>query len=84
MGRSACRAEVRERLQLAAGRGKTIFVSTHLLDMAERLCARVGIINAGRLVEVGDVETLRRTLAPGGSLEEIFIKVTEPDDSEET
>src|SRR5206468_4705258 len=73
--------EVRDRLQAAAARGKTIFVSTHLLDMAERLCTRVGIINAGRLVEVGEVETLRRKLAPGGSLEEIFIKVTEPADS---
>jgi ABC-2 type transport system ATP-binding protein len=73
--------EVRDRLQAAAANGKTIFVSTHLLDMAERLCTRVGIINAGRLVEVGDVETLRQTLAPGGSLEEIFIKVTDPDAS---
>ncbi len=76
--------EVRDRLQAAAGRGKTIFVSTHLLDMAERLCTRVGIINGGRLVEVGDVETLRRKLAPGGSLEEIFIKVTERNDAEPT
>src|SRR3954470_22666815 len=33
---------VRERLQAAAARGKTIFVSPHLLDMAERLCTRVG------------------------------------------
>jgi ABC-2 type transport system ATP-binding protein len=71
--------EVRDRLQAAAARGKTIFVSTHLLDMAERVCTRVGIVNGGRLVEVGDVETLRRKLVPGGSLEEIFIKVTEPE-----
>jgi ABC-2 type transport system ATP-binding protein len=69
--------EVRDRLLAAAAGGKTIFVSTHLLDMAERVCSRVGIINGGRLVEVGDVETLRRKLAPGGSLEEIFIKVTD-------
>jgi ABC-2 type transport system ATP-binding protein len=71
--------QVRDRLQAAATRGKTIFVSTHLLDMAERLCTRVGIINAGRLVEVGAVETLRQKLAPGGSLEEVFIKVTDPE-----
>jgi ABC-2 type transport system ATP-binding protein len=71
--------EVRDRLQKAAAHGKTIFVSTHLLDMAERLCTRVGIINGGRLVEVGAVETLREKLAPGGSLEEIFIKVTDPE-----
>jgi len=69
--------EIRDRLQAAAARGKTIFLSTHLLDMAERLCTRVGIIHGGRLLEVGDLETLRRKLAPGGSLEEIFIKVTD-------
>ena len=68
--------EVRGRLQAAAEGGKTIFLSTHLLDMAERLCTRLGIIHAGRLVEVGELEALRQKLAPGGSLEEIFIKVT--------
>jgi ABC-2 type transport system ATP-binding protein len=75
--------EVRGRLLAAAEGGKTIFLSTHLLDMAERLCTRLGIIHAGRLVEVGDLEALRQKLAPGGSLEEIFIKVTAdtPDDA---
>jgi ABC-2 type transport system ATP-binding protein len=68
--------EVRARLLSAAAGGKTIFLSTHLLDMAERLCTRLGIIHAGRLVEVGALEALRQKLVPGGSLEEIFIKVT--------
>ena len=76
--------EVRARLQRAAEGGKTIFVSTHLLDLAERLCTRVGIINAGRLVEVGGLEALRTKLAPGGSLEEIFIKVVDPDAQDQT
>ena len=74
--------EVRQLLLNAAAAGKTIFLSTHLLDMAERLCTRIGIIHGGRLVEVGALSDLRAKLAPGGSLEEIFIKVTserEPD-----
>jgi len=68
--------EVRQLLLNAASAGKTIFLSTHLLDLAERLCTRIGIIHGGRLVEVGALSDLRQKLAPGGSLEEIFIKVT--------
>jgi ABC-2 type transport system ATP-binding protein len=72
--------EVRQLLLDAAAGGKTIFLSTHLLDLAERLCSRIGIIHAGRLVEVGSLDDLRQKLAPGGSLEEIFIKVTSEGD----
>jgi ABC-2 type transport system ATP-binding protein len=68
--------EVRGLLLAAAANGKTIFLSTHLLDMAERLCTRLGIINGGRLLAAGALADLRQTLAPGGSLEDIFIKVT--------
>jgi len=68
--------EVRDLLLAAAGEGKTIFLSTHLLDLAERLCSRLGIIHGGRLLEAGTLAELREKLAPGGSLEDIFIKVT--------
>jgi ABC-2 type transport system ATP-binding protein len=71
--------EVQERLRMSAAQGKTIFLSTHLLDMAERLCTRVGIIHRGALVSIGPVDALKQELAPGGSLEEIFLKVTEPE-----
>jgi ABC-2 type transport system ATP-binding protein len=72
--------EVQERLLHAAARGKTIFLSTHLLDMAERLCGRVGIIDKGRLVAVGPLRELKDKVVPGGSLEEVFLKVTQTDD----
>jgi ABC-2 type transport system ATP-binding protein len=60
-----------------AAAGKTVFFSTHLLDQAERLCRRVGILFKGKLAAVGTVEELRARLSPGGSLEEIFFAVTE-------
>jgi ABC-2 type transport system ATP-binding protein len=69
--------EVQDRLRNAAAQGKTIFLSTHLLDMAERLCTRVGIIHEGALVAVGPLRDLKQQLAPGGSLEEVFLKVTQ-------
>ena len=56
--------------------GNAIFFSTHLLDQAERLSDRVGIVDHGRLVAVGPLGELRDRLAPGGSLEEIFFSVT--------
>ena len=64
---------VRER----ATAGRTVFYSTHLLDQAEKLCRRVGIVHKGRLAATGTLEELRASsLAAGGSLEEIFFAVT--------
>jgi ABC-2 type transport system ATP-binding protein len=59
-----------------AAQGKTVFYSTHLLDQAEKLCHRVGIVTKGRLVASGTLEELRTRLSKGGSLEEIFFAVT--------
>jgi ABC-2 type transport system ATP-binding protein len=57
--------------------GRTVFYSTHLLDQAEKLCRRVGIVHKGRLAATGTLEELRAgSLAAGGSLEEIFFAVT--------
>jgi ABC-2 type transport system ATP-binding protein len=72
--------EVQVLLKASAARGKTIFLSTHLLDMAERVCTRLGIIHKGGLVAVGELEALRREVVPGGTLEEVFLKATQPDD----
>ena len=71
---------VQERIRVSASQGKTIFLSTHLLDMAERLCGRVGIIDKGDLVAVGPLKDLQDKLVPGGSLEEVFLKVTQADE----
>jgi len=71
---------VQDRIRVSAAQGKTIFLSTHLLDMAERLCGRVGIIDKGDLVAVGPLKDLQDQLVPGGSLEEVFLKVTQADE----
>ena len=60
-----------------ANEGKAVFLSTHILEIAERICDRVGIIMKGTLVAEGTVEELRGKLsAPGSNLEEIFLSVT--------
>ena len=71
--------EVQDRLRRSSAEGRTIFLSTHLLDMAERLCSRVGIIHQGELVAEGSLGELRSKIVPGGSLEEVFLKVTQPE-----
>lgn len=58
-------------------RGTTIFMTTHILEIAERMCDRVGIINNGKLIRVGTMEELRREAQNGsGSLEDIFLELT--------
>ena len=66
--------------EYAAG-GRTIFLSTHLLDAAERLCHRVAIIQKGRLQAVGTPDELRARFAaaPGTTLEDLFLRVTSDD-----
>ena len=69
--------DVNERLVAYAAAGNTIFLSTHLLDQAERICSRVAIIHGGALVAEGSVAELREKVVAGGSLEEVFLKVTD-------
>ena len=64
-------ALIRER----AESGTAIFFSTHLLDQAERLCHRIGILFKGRLAALGTIDELRHNLREGGSLEDIFFQV---------
>jgi ABC-2 type transport system ATP-binding protein len=72
--------DVQERLLKSAAQGKTIFVSTHLLDMAERFCSRVGIIHHGELIATGSLQEIKDSVASGGSLEEAFLKITDEAD----
>jgi len=59
--------------------GKAVFVSTHMLDTAERICNRVAVIHKGRNVASGDLKSLQRLSETGdhATLEEVFLKLTE-------
>lgn len=58
---------------------KSVFFSTHILEVAERLCDRVGIINRGRLVFIGTYEEMKREFNKNTSLEELFMEITDND-----
>jgi ABC-2 type transport system ATP-binding protein len=71
--------EMRDTIARLAAGGRTIFLSTHLLEAAERLCHRVAIIRGGVLQAVGTPSALRAQYAsaPDATLEDLFLRVTE-------
>ena len=56
--------------------GKTVFFSTHVLDVAERLCDDIGIIRHGKLIAHGEPETLMKNDS-ATTLEDLFLNLTE-------
>ena len=61
---------LRDILKRCVERGATVFVTSHVLEIVEKLCTDVGIIAKGRLVYQGSMEQIRA----GGSLEDLFLK----------
>jgi ABC-2 type transport system ATP-binding protein len=66
----------KEMMRNHCGQGGSVFFSTHILDVAERLCDRIGIINRGRLVAVGTMDELRQQATGESTLERIFLELT--------
>ncbi len=66
---------IREVLSRAAAEGVTIFFSSHVLEIVEKLCSRIAIIHEGRLRAIGDLEEIAAQAGrpPGCSLEDIFV-----------
>ncbi len=57
--------------------GKIVFFSTHVMEVAERLCDRIAIINHGKIVAAGTLEEIRSAAQEEASLEQIFLELTE-------
>jgi ABC-2 type transport system ATP-binding protein len=66
---------IKDILRQAAGRGTAVLMSTHILEIAERMCDRVAIISGGRVIATGTVDELRAGRS-GESLEDIFLELT--------
>lgn len=71
---------IKDILRQLANRGSAIFLSTHILEIAERMCDRIGIIDQGRLIAVGTMDELRsmdsENSGVASSLEDIFLSLT--------
>ena len=67
---------IKDILRPLAERGAAIFLSTHILEIAERMCDRIGIIDDGKLIAVGTMQELRASGKGETSLEDIFLNLT--------
>ena len=68
---------VKDLVSLHVQRGGAVLFSTHIMEIAEHLCTRIGIIDHGKVIAEGTLEQLRsKTNGKGSSLEEVFLKLT--------
>ena len=65
--------DIKEIMHKMCDEGKTIFFSTHILEVAEKLCTRVAIIKKGKIVKVGSMEEVKGD----ESLEKVFLELDE-------
>ena len=69
--------DLKELMKEHAQKGNTVFFSTHVLEVAEKLCDRIGIINKGKLIFVGTYDEMKKQFKEDASLEELFLEITE-------
>jgi len=72
---AAAARQVKDLLLAHVAKGGTVILTTHILEVAERLAQRIGIIRQGRLIAEGTLDELR-ALTQGGSLEDVFLQLT--------
>lgn len=58
-------------------KGNTVFFSTHVLEVAEKICDKIAIINKGKIIFVGTVKELKEKMKGDVSLEESFLEIIE-------
>ena len=58
-----------------SSKGNTVFFSTHVLEVAEKICDKIAIINHGRIIFVGTIDELHQKLNSDDSLEESFLEL---------
>ena len=68
--------QLKEMMREHTQSGKSVFFSTHVLDVAEKICDRVAIIDHGRILFCGRMDDMREQFRSDGSLEAMFLKLT--------
>lgn len=73
--------ELKTMMREHADRGKTVFFSTHVLDVAERICDRVAIIDRGQIRFCGTLAEMREKIQSDGTLESMFLEMVSEGDA---
>jgi ABC-2 type transport system ATP-binding protein len=68
---------LKEMMREHVSNGKTVFFSTHVLEVAEKICDKVAIINKGNILFCGTLEEMREHFKTNESLEKMFLEITE-------
>ncbi len=68
--------DLKEMMREHADAGKTVFFSTHVLDVAEKICDRLAIINKGRVILCGSMQEITAHAQENQSLENLFLELT--------
>lgn len=68
---------LKEMMREHAKAGNTVLFSTHVLEVAEKICDRVAVINKGQLIFNGTLEDMREEFKENESLEEMFLEMTD-------
>ncbi len=69
--------DLKEMMRKHTKEGNSVFFSTHVLEVAEKLCDRIGIINKGKLIFVGTYSEMKEKFKENVSLEELFLELTD-------
>lgn len=67
---------LKNKMREHAKAGNSVFFSTHILEVAEKLCDRIGIIHHGKLIFMGTYQEMKNQLKENASLEELFMEIT--------
>ncbi len=67
---------LKNKMKEHAKAGNSVFFSTHILEIAEKLCDRIGIIHQGELIFVGTLDEMKKEVRQNASLEELFMEIT--------
>jgi ABC-2 type transport system ATP-binding protein len=67
--------QIKDLLLAYVKRGGTVFLTSHILEVVERLCGHIGIIHKGRLVAQGTIDALRGATSGGETLEAMFLRL---------
>ena len=68
--------QVKRLFRRLADEGKTVFLTTHTMSVAEAVCDRIAIIHRGRVVASGTVAEIKKEAPPGSPLEDVFLSLT--------
>lgn len=68
---------LKEMMRNHADSGKTVFFSTHVLEVAEKICDKIAVINKGKILFCGTIEEMKDHYKESESLENMFLRLTE-------